>query len=112
MTVQDLADALSLAVLSGDEEALSRPAEGGYCGDLLRWVMARAPRDGAWITIMSYLNVAAVAELADISCVVLAEGVAPDPPLLERAEKDNIALLQSKESAFALAGKIYPLIHG
>ena len=112
MTVQELVNAINLTILSGDGEALSRPAEGGYCGDLLSWVMGRAPRNGVWITIMSNLNVAAVAELADIACVVLAEGVAPDPPLLERAKNDNIALLQSKEPAFALAGKIHALIHG
>ena len=112
MTVQTIAGALNLAVLSGDGEALSRPVAGGYCGDLLSWVMGRAPQDGVWITIMSNLNVAAVAELADISCVVLAEGVAPDPPLLERAKADNLALLQSKEPSFTLAGKIFALLNG
>lgn len=110
MTVNDLAQALSLNILSGDAEALTRPVEGGYCGDLLSWVMGRAPQDGAWITIMSNLNVAAVASLADISCVILAEGVSPDAPLLERATGENIVLLQSGEAAFDIAGKLYALL--
>ncbi|MDR0326172.1 MAG: hypothetical protein LBI19_08785 [Oscillospiraceae bacterium] len=112
MTVQDLIKSLDLTVLSGDEEALSRPVTGGYCGDLLSWVMGRAPQDGAWFTIMSNLNVAAVAALTDISCVVLTEGVSPDPALLERARKENLALLQSPEGAFLLAGKLYAMLHG
>ncbi len=110
MTVQTLAETLNLTVLSGDETALSREVAGGYCGDLLSWVMGRAPRNGAWITIMSNVNVAAVTELADIACVILAEGVSPDVPLLERAVTENVALLQSPEPAFTLAGKIYALL--
>jgi hypothetical protein len=110
MTVQDLCASLDLAVLSGDAEALSRPVEGGYCGDLLSWVMGRAPQNGAWITIMGNVNVAAVAELADISCVILTEGVTPDAPLLERAQTDNIALLQSEKPSFDLAGEIYKML--
>ena len=112
MTVQDLVNALNLAVLSGDEEALSGSVTGGYCGDLLSWVMGRAPRGGAWVTIMSNSNVAAVAHLAETACVVLAENVAPDEALQTRAAAENIALLRSEESAFALCGKIYALLNG
>ena len=62
MTVQQLTDALSLTIFSLEEP--DRPVTGGYCGDLLSWVMGRAPADGAWLTIMSNVNVAAVAALA------------------------------------------------
>ncbi|MDR1669097.1 MAG: hypothetical protein LBR76_03990 [Oscillospiraceae bacterium] len=107
MTVQSLAETLKLTVLCGGADALSREVTGGYCGDLLSWVMGRAPQNGVWITIMSNINVAAVAGLADIACVVLAEGVGPDAPLLERAAGENIPLLQSPEPAFTLAGRIF-----
>ncbi|MDR1691824.1 MAG: hypothetical protein LBR72_00545 [Oscillospiraceae bacterium] len=110
MTVQTLAEKLNLTVLSGGADALNREVTGGYCGDLLSWVMGRAPQNGAWITIMSNVNVAAVAELADISCVLLAEGVAPDAALLSRAAAEQIPLLQSPEAAFTLAGKLYGLL--
>jgi predicted transcriptional regulator len=106
MTVGKLVEILELKVLSGDNEALTRSVEGGYCGDLLSWVMGRAPTKCVWITIMSNINVAAVAELADVSCVILAEGVSPDEQLLQRAEKDNLALLQSGMPSFALAGRV------
>ena len=109
-TVSDLAAALGLTVFTGEGEALCRPVEGGYCGDLLSWVMGRAPQNSAWVTIMSNLNVAAVAGLADVSCVILAEGVAPDPALEQRARSENLPLLGSELSSFELAGKIYALI--
>ena len=52
-----------------------REIKGAYAGDLLSWVMGRAKADDVWITIMSNINVVAVASLADVACVVLAEGV-------------------------------------
>jgi len=110
MTVSDIARTLSLEILSGDEEALRRPVEGGYCGDLLSWVMGRAPSGGVWITIMSNVNVAAVAQLADVSCVILAEGVRPDGALLDRAVLEGLPLLSAPAPAFSLAAGIAPLL--
>lgn len=108
MTVQQLIDALSLAVFHLDDP--ERPVEGGYCGDLLSWVMGRAPAGGAWLTIMSNVNVAAVAALSDVSCVVLAEGVVPDPPLLDKARAQGITLLGTELSVFDCALRLGGLI--
>jgi serine kinase of HPr protein (carbohydrate metabolism regulator) len=58
---------------------------------------------------MSNINVAAVAELAGLACVILAEGVKPDEALLERAVKNGIVLLQSGEPSYTLAGRIYEI---
>ena len=104
MTVQQLIDALSLTVFNLDDP--DRPVTGGYCGDLLSWVMGRAPADGAWLTIMSNVNVAAVAALCDVSCVVLAEGVVPDAPLQSRAEMQGINLLGTQLSVYDCAVKL------
>ena len=104
MTVQQLIDALSLTVFSLDDP--DRQVTGGYCGDLLSWVMGRAPADGAWFTIMSNVNVAAVAALTDVTCVVLAEGVVPDPPLLDRARAQGITLLGTELSVYRCAVRL------
>lgn len=104
MTVQQLIDALSLSVFHLDDP--ERPVEGGYCGDLLSWVMGRAPAGGAWLTIMSNVNVAAVAALSDVSCVVLAEGVVPDPPLLDKARAQGITLLGTELSVYDCAVRL------
>ena len=108
ITVQTLIDALPLSVFHLDDP--DRPVEGGYCGDLLSWVMGRAPAGGAWLTIMSNVNVAAVAALADTACVVLAEGVVPDPPLLDRAKAQGITLLGTGLSVFDCAVRLGPLL--
>ena len=104
MTVQELTHALSLNPFH-----LSAPAAevtGGYAGDLLSWVMGRAREGDAWLTIMSNQNVAAVALLSDLSCVVLTEGVTPDRELQARAEEQRLNLLGSGEDTFALAARL------
>ncbi len=107
-TVNELILSLSLTpLLLSDGE---RPVTGGYCGDLLSWVMGRAKAGDAWVTIMSNVNVAAVAQLADPACVILAENVAPDPALLSAAKRSELNLLSSPDGAFALAAKIAALL--
>lgn len=74
----------------------------GYVGDLLSWVMGRAPADGAWVTVMTNVNVIAVAALSDVACVILAEGAELDETALERAKAQNINVLASDMPAFEL----------
>ena len=69
MNVKEFAEKLDLKVLvEGDTE---REITGCYIGDLLSWVMGRAPEDSAWLTVMGNINSIAVATLADVSCIVL-----------------------------------------
>ncbi len=77
-----------------------------YIGDLLSWVMGRAPENSAWLTIMSNQNVAAVATLADTSAVVLVEGVTPDDTLLNVAKDKGINLFSYTLTAYELAVKL------
>ena len=108
MTVKELADALELKVFNMEEE--DREIEGGYCGDLLSWVMGRCPEEVAWITIMSNQNVAAVAVLCDPACVILSEDVQPDAELMEKAEASGVNLLGSDMDEYQLCWKIHELI--
>ena len=72
-----------------------REIDGVYIGDLLSWVMGRASQDNAWITIMSNINVIAVATLADTACVILAEDVELPEDIRTQAEKKGINVLKS-----------------
>lgn len=101
MTVAELASHCGFA--SAVTPCPDRVVSGGYCGDLLSWVMGRASADSAWITIMSNVNVAAVAALADVACVILAEGEEPDVSLLEAAEGQGINLLLTELNCFEAA---------
>ena len=73
MTVERLAESCGFRTLALPDG--ERTVSGAYVGDLLSWVMGRASADNAWITIMSNINVVAVASLSDVSCVILAEDV-------------------------------------
>ena len=99
---------VSELVATGECRALTLPEGereigGVYIGDLLSWVMGRASADEAWITIMSNINVVAVASLADTSCVLFAEGVVPDDNVIQTATEKGINLLVSDKSAYELA---------
>ena len=110
MTVRSLKEKLALKEFTVEYDP-DREVSGGYTGDLLSWVMGRALPGHAWVSIMSNRNVAAVAVLAEVSCVILAEGVVPDEDLLARAKKEKIALLGSDKDAFSLCGQIYALLN-
>lgn len=108
MTVEQLAESMGFtAIILPDK---SREVCGAYVGDLLSWVMGRASSDNAWITIMSNLNVIAVATLTDVSCVIFAEGVIPDEELIEVAKSKGVNLLTSKTSSYDTAVALSRLI--
>ena len=105
MTVKTLSElcGFSAAALPSPE----REIDGCYVGDLLSWVMGRANANNAWITIMSNQNVIAVASLADVSCVILAEGVTPGDELIALAKEKEINLLLSGLPAYESAIRLY-----
>ena len=108
MTVKEFANACQFNVLSLPEP--DRKVNGVYIGDLLSWVMGKAEADNVWITIMSNVNVIAVASLSDVSCVLLAEDVTLQDDVLNTAKEKGINVLSTSISAFEAAIKISGLI--
>ena len=105
MTVNDLmsvADIKAVSISSPEREI-----KGGYVGDLLSWVMGSASAGDVWITIMSNVNIVAVATLADTACILLAEGVSIEPDVLRLAQEKGVNILCSERPAFELAGEIF-----
>ena len=109
MTVKDLAERLSLKNWT-PEVGLEATVTGGYAGDMLSWVMARAGSGSVWMTIMSNQNVAAVALMADVACVVLTEDVEPDEALLTQARARELPLFSSPLSTYALSCRLGALL--
>ena len=108
MTVKEFADALALKVLvEGDME---REITGCYIGDLLSWVMGRAPADSAWLTVMGNINSIAVATLADVSCIVLVESAALDAEAKAKAEMHDVTILSTDKNSYTLAVELSKLI--
>ena len=108
LTVNELAalQGFSPVVIDDGEREIG----GIYIGDLLSWVMGRAGEDNAWITIMTNINVVAVASLSDVACVILAEGTAPDNEVLTTAEEKGVNLISSPLGAYEIAVKLSSLI--
>ena len=101
MTVRELADTGNYQVINlGDGE---RKIGKVFCCDLLSIAMGRAPADCAWVTVMGNMNTLAVASLADVSCVVLAEGTALDEASVRKAEEQGISVLASERPIFETA---------
>jgi len=109
MTVKELADSLSLQNWTPDAN-LDFPISGGYAGDMISWVMGRAQSGSVWMTIMSNQNVAAAALMADVSCVVLTEGVKPDEALLKQAQGRGLPLFSSPLSTYELSCRLGALL--
>ena len=68
MTVRQFSEKLDLEILALPDP--ERPVTGGYAGDLLSWVMSRAQSGDFWVTIMTNVNVVAVAALAELLSLI------------------------------------------
>lgn len=108
MKVRDLVEKLDLKVLSG-ESGLDNELEGGYTGDLLSWVMSHASKGNAWVTVQIHPNIVAVAVLLEFSCIIIPENIAVEQSTIDKANSENIPVIQSSDTAFELCSKIKSL---
>jgi len=108
MNTKELIEKLNLSVLV--ESDLERDITDCYIGDLLSWVMGRAPMDSVWLTVMGNINSIAVATLADVSCILLVENASLDEDAKNKAQAVGVTILQSEENAYNLAVKINKLL--
>jgi predicted transcriptional regulator len=108
VTVSQAVTALGLGVAAG-EDRLETAITGAQVSDLLSYVMA-AGRDGQlWITVQTHPNIIAVGALHGLAAIVIAGGFDPDDETVARAEEEDLPLLTSPDTAYALAGKLYEL---
>ncbi len=98
MTVLQLAESCGFTPLHIADGAA--PVKGAYACDLLSWVIGRAEEGAALVTVMTNVNVIAVAVMAELPCVVLSEGVAPDENALQRAKDQGVSILVSDKPTF------------
>lgn len=106
MTVREAAERCGLSIVCGEGE---RDISSVYCCDLLSVVMGRAPADSAWVTVIGNVNTIAVATLADVACIVLAEGFSFDADAL-RAAEGKVTLLTSERPVYETACGIGALL--
>ena len=107
MKVKEIIDKLDLEVVV--ESSLDKEITGGYCGDLLSNVMARAQKGDLWLTVQSHQNVIAVALLTEVAAVIVVENFEIEDKAIKRAEEKGVNLLRSDLTAYELAGLLHDL---
>lgn len=109
MKVEYLADILDCKVVAVKDANISDDTiakKNIYIGDLLSIVMSKAKSECIWITIQTHLNVVAVAELVDMSCIIVVENMEIDESTIKKAEELSVPILKSERSAFDIATMI------
>ncbi len=81
-----------------------------FCCDLLSVAMGKAPAGSCWVTVMANVNTLAVAALAEVACIVLAEGMTLDELCTQKAAQQGITVLRTKEPVFDAALTVQKLL--
>lgn len=103
----DLAQKLDMVSLIDTEKEIS--IEGVYIGDLLSIVMSKAKQNYVWVTIQTHINIMAVAELLDLSCIIIAENMELEKDALAKAQELDILVFKTHLSAYQVACKLYDM---
>ena len=106
MTVYELCEKLPLTMIGQEDNCVVGCV---FCCDLLSIAMSKAPESSAWVTVIGNANAVAVAALADVSCIVLAEGFSFDEAAISAA-KGKVALLKSDKPIYETAVSIGALL--
>lgn len=108
MTVREFAEKIGLQ--TAVEADFDREITGGYCGDLLSWVMSRAQSGDCWFTVMGNINAVAVSVLADCACIVLCENAPLDDAAKQKAQQQDVNILLSEQNAYTLSAALSKLL--
>ena len=107
MLLKELAKELDLKLLTPDVSIEEIDVKAGYSCDLLSWVLAHGQAGMAWVTVMTHLNVIAVATLLDMACVIIPENIDVDAKTLEKATEEDVPVLSTDKTAYQIAGILF-----
>jgi len=108
MLLKEIVEKLSLQVVSG-EIRLENDVVSGTVSDILSDVMAKAAKNSIWITNQTHENVIAIVFFKGLAGVILAGGLEPEKPALDKAREKGIPILLTPLSTFDIAGELYKL---
>ena len=107
MKISEICEKLKLKILvEGDDD---REVTGGYCGDLLSWVMSRAEENNVWLTVMGNINSIGVAVLTDVACIVLTENAPLDDNAKQKADENGVIVLTTNKNSYEVAAEFSKL---
>ncbi len=108
-TLQDIADALNLAVSTRGDLLSSRTVTGGYAGDMLSDILAHARKGQVWVTLQTHPNIVAVASSKELCGIIVINGRTPEAATLQKAEQEHIPILVSPLSSYDLVARLCEL---
>lgn len=104
MKTSDLQNIADLKLINKGNDL---PINDFYSCDLLSFVLGHATVDNSClITIITSMNVIAVASLLNYSAIIFPEGVNPKEDVINKANEENIALYSSNLSALKIYKEI------
>ena len=110
MTVEQLIKADIFKTLKEGSDT-GREISGLFNCDLLSIAMSKAPTDCAWVTVMGNINTLAVATLADVACIILAEGVVFDDAGNAKLSATDVTVFTTDMPVFEASLKVYEMIN-
>lgn len=109
LTVSQIVEKMQLKTMSSIYE--DKAVETGYCCDMLSWVISHLTSNACWFTILSSMNVIAVASLSDCPIVVITESSGDiDQDVIQRAITEQICLCTTEMDSFHAAKDLARLI--
>lgn len=103
MKIADFAKELDMKILT--DKGLEKEINRLYICDLLSWVMSHGSSGSGWITVLTHMNIVAVALLVDIPCIIIPENIEVDVATLKKASEEEIVILSSSMDAYEIAKK-------
>lgn len=106
LKVSSLIEDFGFTPVTGDI-GLDAVVTGVYIGDMLSWVMGRAPEESVWITICGHVNIVAVALLTGVSCIIVSEGAEVTKETIDKAIDEEIPILTTSLTSYEAACLFY-----
>lgn len=109
MKMHEIEELLGFSPLTVSGDLAFKEIKTAYMSDLLSCVMSRGGDRSLWITLISNINIIAVAKLLDIPVIIITEDAMPDTATIERAKAENVSLFSTSMGNFEVAGKLWDL---
>jgi hypothetical protein len=108
MKLKDLAGHLEWELMTRNVP-VEAEVKTGYASDLLSDVLANSIEGDLWVTRQTHLNIVGIAVMRDLSGVLLANGVKPDPDTIEKAVEKMVPIFRTHLPTFEVVGRLYQL---
>ena len=109
MNLPEIIKELDLTPLTGCKNIDEIQAFTAYQSDLLSCVMSGGGEKSIWITLISNINIVAVAKLLDIPVIIITENAMPGEATIERANMEGVNLLLTPKGNYEVAGRLFAL---